>query len=70
MSKSARSRVGSVVRPTSINGGWTRGFYPAATQAGTAATFEETRADFEAAWNVLLPTRTEADFFPEAEEHE
>jgi hypothetical protein len=25
-------------------------------------TFEETRADFEAAWNVLLPTRTEADF--------
>jgi hypothetical protein len=64
MSKSERSRVGSVVRPTSIDGDGPAAFILAATQANTitAATFEETRADFEAAWNVLLPTRTEADF--------
>jgi hypothetical protein len=29
---------------------------------GTAATFEEARADFEAAWSAYLPRCTEADF--------
>ena len=29
---------------------------------GTAATFDEARADFEAAWRVFLSKRTEVDF--------
>ena len=44
--------------------GWILGFYPG-TEAdeyrdGTAVTFDEVRADFEASWKALLPTRTEA----------
>src|SRR5882757_1114092 len=31
-------------------------------QSGTAATFDQARADFEAAWRVFLSNRTEADF--------
>jgi len=31
-------------------------------QDGTAASFEEARADFEEAWQVFLAKRTEADF--------
>ena len=31
-------------------------------QNGTVATFDQARADFEAAWRVLLAKRTEADF--------
>jgi hypothetical protein len=31
-------------------------------QNGTAATFDEARADFEGAWRVFLSKRTEADF--------
>jgi hypothetical protein len=46
--------------------GWTVGFYPGAEghqdSDGTAATFDQARADFEVAWNDLLPTLTEADF--------
>jgi hypothetical protein len=46
--------------------GWSVGFYPGTEphqdSDGTAATFDLARADFEAAWNDLLPTLTEADF--------
>lgn len=46
--------------------GWTCGFYPGSHPReitdGTAPTFEEARADFEAAWRVFLSNRTEADF--------
>src|SRR5260370_6167930 len=45
---------------------WHCGFYPGSEpgeqQNGTAATFDEARADFEAAWQVFLSKRTEADF--------
>jgi hypothetical protein len=45
---------------------WLCGFYPGCEpgedQNGTSATFDEARADFEAAWAILLPKRTEADF--------
>src|SRR6266851_4808770 len=45
---------------------WTCGFYPGSHpgehQNGTAATFDEARADFEAAWQIFLSTRTETDF--------
>src|SRR5271169_4580925 len=39
---------------------WRCGFYPGSS--GTAETFDEARADFEAAWRVFLANRTEADF--------
>jgi hypothetical protein len=46
--------------------GWSCGFYPGSHPAectdGTAATFDQARADFEAAWRVFLSNRTEADF--------
>jgi hypothetical protein len=46
--------------------GWSCGFYPESHprehQSGTAATFDQARADFEAAWRVFLSNRTEADF--------
>jgi hypothetical protein len=46
--------------------GWSCGFYPGSHPGehlyGTAATFEQARADFEAAWKVFLAERTEADF--------
>jgi hypothetical protein len=46
--------------------GWAVGFYagtePRQDSDGTAATFDQARADFEAAWDALLPTLTEADF--------
>jgi hypothetical protein len=46
--------------------GWDCGFYPGSHpgehQSGTAATFDQARADFEAAWRVFLSNRTEADF--------
>ena len=45
---------------------WSCGFYPGSEpgeqQNGTAATFDEARADFECAWRVFLSNRTEADF--------
>jgi hypothetical protein len=31
-------------------------------RSGTADTFDQARADFEAAWRNYLPRRTEADF--------
>jgi hypothetical protein len=45
---------------------WSCGFYPGSNPGehrnGTAASFEEARAAFEAAWRDYLPKRTEADF--------
>jgi hypothetical protein len=45
---------------------WRCGFYPGSESrectSSTAATFDEARADFEAAWRVFLSKRTEADF--------
>ena len=45
---------------------WWCGFYPGShpreRQSGTAATFDQARADFEAASRVFLSNRTEADF--------
>jgi hypothetical protein len=46
--------------------GWRCGFYPGSHprehQSGTAATFDQARADFEAAWREYLPKRTPPDF--------
>jgi hypothetical protein len=45
---------------------WDCGFYPGSTpgehHSGTAATFDQARADFESAWKIFLSNRTEADF--------
>ena len=45
---------------------WSCGFYPGSHprehQSGTAATFDQARADFEAAWRAFLSKHTEADF--------
>ena len=45
---------------------WGCGFYPGTApgqgQTGTAADFEASRVAFEAAWQRLLPTMTEANF--------
>jgi len=45
---------------------WRCGFYPGSNPGectyGSAATFDEARDDFEAAWQVFLAKRTEADF--------
>jgi hypothetical protein len=45
---------------------WACGFYPGSHpdehQIGTAESFDEARAGFEAAWAVFLANRTEADF--------
>jgi hypothetical protein len=45
---------------------WRCGFYPGCNPGehtnGTAETFDQARADFEAAWMVFLSKRTEADF--------
>ena len=38
------------------------GSKPGECTGGTAATFEEARSAFEAAWRVFLAKRTEADF--------
>jgi hypothetical protein len=50
----------------SINGAGLAASIPAVIRAnarnGSAATFEQARADFEAAWKVFLSNRTEADF--------
>ena len=45
---------------------WRCGFYPGSRPGectgGTAASFDEARAAFKAAWRVFLSKRTEADF--------
>jgi hypothetical protein len=44
---------------------WRCGFYPGSQpgecRSGTAATLDEARAEFEAAWEVFLSNRTDAD---------
>jgi hypothetical protein len=64
-------RVGTISRrvgaPIDVDQwGWILGFYPGTDadqyRDGTALTFEEARAEFEAAWKGLLPTLTEAKF--------
>ena len=46
--------------------GWNCGFYPWSHHGqpiqGTAETFEQARADFEAAWREYLPKCSQADF--------
>jgi hypothetical protein len=63
--------VGTIARRTGNPPGsnaweWACGFYPGSHPAehrhGTAATFDDARADFEAAWVVFLTNRTEAGF--------
>ena len=45
---------------------WRCGFYPGSNpgehQSGTAASFDEARADLKRAWKIFLSKRTEADF--------
>ncbi|WP_375775995.1 hypothetical protein ACE103_30055 [Bradyrhizobium sp. ma5] len=43
---------------------WKCGFHPGCDRltGGPAETFEQARTAFEAAWQLLLPTLTEADF--------
>jgi hypothetical protein len=64
-------RVGTIAIRTGIPHdkdpwGWSCGFYPGSHPGectnGAAATFDQTRADFERAWQVFLSNRTEADF--------
>ena len=38
------------------------GFTPRGTAEGIAATFDQARADFEAAWHAIQPKITEADY--------
>jgi hypothetical protein len=64
-------RVGTIAKRTGIPRdqapwGWSCGFYPGSHPGEctneTAATLDQARADFEAAWRVFLAKRTEADF--------
>jgi hypothetical protein len=45
---------------------WSCGFYPGSDPGeyliGTAATFDEARADFDVAWRIFSARRTEADY--------
>jgi len=65
MFKSARSRYAPAILGTRRRGNGVAasiGSKPGDCTSGTAATFDKTRADFEAAWRAFLPKRTEADF--------
>jgi hypothetical protein len=42
--------------------GFYPGSHPGECTGGAAATIDEAKADFEAAWRVFLAKRTEADF--------
>ena len=62
--------VGTIARRAGVQvdaapWGWHLGFYPGTGSgegtAGTANTFDDARADFEAAWRRILPTLTEAN---------
>jgi hypothetical protein len=64
-------RVGTIAKRVGIPNdqprwGWTCGFYPGShpgeCTGGAAATLDEARAAFEAAWRIFLGKRTEADF--------
>jgi hypothetical protein len=66
MSASARSPSGSPAPLAEDPWGWACGFYPGCHPReqthGSAATFDQARAEFEEAWQVFLSNRTEADF--------
>jgi hypothetical protein len=53
---------------------WRCGFYPGSRpgecSSGTSESFEQARADFEAAWQVFLSKRTESDFQAWREQHD
>jgi hypothetical protein len=64
-------RVGTIARLIGIPNdkprwGWACGFCPGSQPGecthGTAATVDQARSDFEAAWRVFLGKRTEDDF--------
>jgi hypothetical protein len=64
-------RVGTIAKRVGIPfdedpWGWACGFYPGSHPRectnGTAAAFDQARAEFEEAWTVFLSNRTEADF--------
>src|ERR1700690_1359233 len=59
-------QVGAIAERTGNPFEWRCGFYPGSRPgectSGTAETFDEARADFEAAWKVFLANRTGADF--------
>jgi hypothetical protein len=64
-------RVGTIAIRTGVPHhedpwGWICGFYPGSAPGeyldGTAATFDQARADFEAAWRIFSAKRTEADY--------
>ena len=63
-------RVGTIAKRVGIPNdkprwGWSCGFYPGSHPGecthGAAATLDQAKADFEAAWRVFLARRTEAD---------
>ena len=63
--------VGTIARAVGTPGAaerwvWFCGFYPGSNPGeqthGTAATFDQARADFERAWMVFSARRTEADY--------
>jgi hypothetical protein len=62
----ARSWRASAIRRIPSRGNGAGAFIPVVDPGectgGTAETFDEARADFEAAWKVFLSNRTEADF--------
>jgi hypothetical protein len=67
----AGARVGMIIERSGVANTtepweWYCGFYPGCGPGehryGHAANLNAARATFEAAWNELLPTRTEADF--------
>jgi hypothetical protein len=58
----ARSRSARAILTMRIRGNGTAGSHPGDCTNGTAATFDQARADFESAWLVFLSKRTEADF--------
>ena len=66
MFTSALSRAASAIRSAEPQWQWLCGFYPGSNpgeqRGGTAGTFDQARAEFEAAWRVYLPKRSEADF--------
>jgi hypothetical protein len=58
--------IRSGIPPDEDPWGWSCGFYPGShpgeCTSGTAETFDQARADFEAAWGIFSAKRTEADY--------
>jgi hypothetical protein len=59
-----KTNAGTSITATSESArcGFYPGCHPRERTHGTAATFDQARADFEEAWRVFLSNRTEADF--------